>query len=89
MPLGFIIASVAVGAFILATHALTVFLKHGSTVFVILGIILHAALFPILFFGGAAFETVVLIMMLSLMAYVTLSFVRYSVLKLREGREEQ
>lgn len=88
MPLGFTLAAIAVGLLIAITHALTVFSKRGGVLFVIMGVILHTALFPIFFFGGAKLEIVALSMMLSLFVYVSLSFIRYNAKRTKEGGEE-
>ena len=88
MPLGFLISAIAVSVLICAAHSLAVFSKRGSVLFVIFGILLHAALFPILFFGGAELEVVSLVMMLSVLVYSALSFIKYSVSRARERSGE-
>ena len=88
MPLGFILAAIAVGVFIAITHALAVFSRRGGVLFVIIGVILHIALFPIFFFGGAKLEIVALAMMLSLLVYTGLSFVKYNVKRSNDGGEK-
>ena len=82
MPLGFLISAIVIGVLLAIVHALTVFLKKGGAIFVIFGILLHTALFFVLFFGGALMEVIALAMMFSLLVYVSLSFIKYFAAKL-------
>ena len=88
MPIGFLLPTIIICELIFFTHLLTVVLNHNGFICVILGIMLHAALFPVLFFGGAAFEIIALVMMCSLLVYVALSFVKYSLSRIRERSDE-
>ncbi len=87
MPLNFIIAAIVTGMFIAMSHVFAVFSGWRGVVGVATGIVLHLALVLILLFGGASLEILALAMMLSLLAYTALSFVKYKLKDEKEGGE--
>ena len=88
MPLGFLISACVLAVLMCLMHVLSVFVRRGTWIFVSAGIILHVSELAILFFGGAAFEVAILVMLASLLVYVTLSFIKYQISAIKERSGE-